>query len=168
MILRNDWPMLVLTFLLKGGLYQVIFLLRDLGFEAGVLSDGWSNCNLWLQPLLSIARWYSAEVIYIYIYIYMYICMCVCIYICVYIYMYIYIYIYIYIYMCVCIGYHRRGEVVSVFLVTIKLILPSLECDKLFITYLCLYLEQRPDYTFKLFILRVHFKMNSKLLFKIR
>ena len=42
----------------------------------------------------------------------------------------------------------------------IKLILPSLECDNLFITYLCLYLEQKPDYIFKIFILRVHFKMN--------
>ena len=49
----------------------------------------------------------------------------------------------------------------------IKLILPSLECDNLFITYLCLYLEQKPDYIFQLFILREHFKMNSKL-FKIR
>ena len=71
-----------------------------------------------------------------------------------------------------------RGEVISVLslerryhilskydIVTraIKLILPSLECDNLFITYLCLYLEQKPDYIFKLFILRVHFKMNSKL-----
>ena len=44
----------------------------------------------------------------------------------------------------------------------IKLILPSLEYDNLFITYLCLYLEQKPDYIFKLFTLRVHFKMNSK------
>ena len=85
--------------------------------------------------------------------------------------------------MYVCIGYHMRGEVISVLslkrrsergtkydIVTraIKLILPSLECDNLFITYLCLYLEQKPDYIFKLFILRVHFKMNSKLLFKIR
>ena len=52
----------------------------------------------------------------------------------------------------------------------IKLILPSLECDNLFITYLCLYLEQKPDYIFifKLFTLRVHFKINLKLLFKIR
>ena len=44
----------------------------------------------------------------------------------------------------------------------IKLILPSLEYDNLFIAYLCLYLEQKPDYIFKLFTLRVHFKMNSK------
>ena len=50
----------------------------------------------------------------------------------------------------------------------IKLILPSLECDNLFITYLFLYLEQKPDYIVKLFILRVHFKMNLKLLLKIR
>ena len=71
-----------------------------------------------------------------------------------------------------------RGEVISVLSLqrrfqtrvtrAIKLILPSLECDNLFITYLCLYLEQKPDYIFKLSILRVHFKMNSKLLFKIR
>ena len=27
----------------------------------------------------------------------------------------------------------------------IKLMLPSFECDNLFITYLCLYLEQKPD-----------------------
>ena len=75
------------------------------------------------------------------------------------------------------IGYHMRGEVISVLslerryhilykydIVTraIKLILPSLEYDNLFITYLCLYLEQKPDYIFKLFTLRVHFKMNSK------
>ena len=76
-------------------------------------------------------------------------------------------------------SYHMRSEVISVLslerlypkydIVTraIKLILQSLECDNLFITYLCLYLEQKPDYIFKLFILRVHFKMNSKLLFKI-
>ena len=50
----------------------------------------------------------------------------------------------------------------------IKLMLPSLKCDNLFITYFCLYLEQKPDYIFKLFILRVHFKMDSKLLFTIR
>ena len=36
------------------------------------------------------------------------------------------------------------------------------EYDNLFITYLCLYLEQKPDYIFKLFTFRVHFKMNSK------
>ena len=35
----------------------------------------------------------------------------------------------------------------------IKLILPSLECDNLFITYLCLYLGQKSDYIFTLFIL---------------
>ena len=46
----------------------------------------------------------------------------------------------------------------------IKLILPGLECDNLFIAYLCLYLEQKPDYIYKLFIL----EMNSKLLLKIR
>ena len=66
------------------------------------------------------------------------------------------------------IGYHMRGEVISglslesIVTRAIKLILPSLEYDNLFITYLCLYLEQKPDYIFKLFTLRVHFKMNSK------
>ena len=35
----------------------------------------------------------------------------------------------------------------------IKLILPSLECDNLFIKYFCLYLGQKSDYIFKLFIL---------------
>ena len=77
-------------------------------------------------------------------------------------------------------SYHMRGEVISVLslerryhilsrgtkydIVTraIKLILPSLEYDNLFITYLCLYLEQKPDYIFKLCTLQVHFKMNSK------
>ena len=62
----------------------------------------------------------------------------------------------------------ERGTKYDIVTRAIKLILPSLECDNLFITYLCLYLEQKPDYIFKLFILRVHFKMNSKLLFKIR
>ena len=75
-----------------------------------------------------------------------------------------------------------RGEVISVLslvrryhilkydIVTraIKLISPRLSYDNLFITYLCLYLEQKLDYILKSFILRVHFKMNSKLLFKIR
>ena len=70
-------------------------------------------------------------------------------------------------------SYERRGDISFIAkydIVTraIKLILPSLECDNLFITYLCLYLEQKPDYIFKLFILREHFKMNSKFLFKIR
>ena len=62
----------------------------------------------------------------------------------------------------------NEGQKYDIVTRAIKLILPSLECDNLFITYLCLYLEQKPDYIFKLFILRVHFKMNSKLLFKIR
>ena len=35
----------------------------------------------------------------------------------------------------------------------IKPILPSLECDNLFIIYFCLYLEQKSDCIFKLFIL---------------
>ena len=67
-------------------------------------------------------------------------------------------------------SYERRGDIsfiardIEYDIVTraIKLILPSLEYDNLFITYFCLYLEQKPDYIFKLFILRVHFKMNSK------
>ena len=62
----------------------------------------------------------------------------------------------------------ERGTKYDIVTRAIKLILPSLECDNLFITYLCLYLEQKPDYIFKLFILQVHFKMNSKLLFNIR
>ena len=74
----------------------------------------------------------------------------------------------------ICIGYHTRGEVISVlslerrYHVLSRVSAASLECDNLFITYLCLYLELKPDYIFKLFILQVHFKMNSKLLFKIR
>ena len=76
------------------------------------------------------------------------------------------------------IGYHVRGEVIpdsfiargtiSYFVTSerserrtkydivtraIKLIFPSLECDDLFITYLCLYLGQKSDYIFTLFIL---------------
>ena len=62
----------------------------------------------------------------------------------------------------------ERGTKYDMVTRALKLILPSLECDNLFITYLCLYLEQKPDDIFKLFILRVHFKMNSKLLLKIR
>ena len=62
----------------------------------------------------------------------------------------------------------ERGTKYDIVARAIKLILLSLECDNLFITYLCLYLEQKPDNIFKLFILRVHFKMSSKLLFKIR
>ena len=54
----------------------------------------------------------------------------------------------------------ERGTKHDIVSRAIKLILPILEYDNLFITYLCLYLEQKPDYIFKLFILRVHFKMN--------
>ena len=78
-----------------------------------------------------------------------------------------------YIYMYVCIGYHMRGEVISVLSLerryhilyrneSDKTDITEFEYDNLFITYLCLYLEQKPDYIFKLFTLRVHFKMNSK------
>ena len=61
----------------------------------------------------------------------------------------------------------ERGTKYDIVMRAIKLILPSLEYDNLFITYLCFYLEQKRDYIFKLFILRVHFKMNSKGVFKI-
>ena len=61
----------------------------------------------------------------------------------------------------------ERGTKYDIVTRAIKLILPSLECDNLFITYLCLYLEQKSDYIFKLFTLWVHFGMNAKLLFKI-
>ena len=71
------------------------------------------------------------------------------------------------------IGYHMRDEVISfiargsdfvtgersergtkydIITSAIKLILPSLECDNLFITYLCLYLGQKSDYIFTSFI----------------
>ena len=46
----------------------------------------------------------------------------------------------------------ERGTKYDIVTRAIKLILPSLECDNLFITYLCLYLEQKQDYIFKLFI----------------
>ena len=49
----------------------------------------------------------------------------------------------------------------------IKLILPSLECDNLFITYLCLYVGRKSDYIFKLLIIFLY-ELNTKLLFKIR
>ena len=62
----------------------------------------------------------------------------------------------------------ERGTKYDIVTRAIKLILPSLEYDNLFITYLCLYLGQKSDYIFTLFILRVHFRMNAKLLFKIR
>ena len=54
----------------------------------------------------------------------------------------------------------ERGTKHDIVTRAIKLILPSIEYDNLFITYLRLYLQQKPDYIFKLFILRVHFKMN--------
>ena len=69
-------------------------------------------------------------------------------------------------------SYERRGDISFIARETmtkydivtraIKLILPSLEYDNLFMTYLCLYQEQKPDCIFKLFTLRVHFKVNSK------
>ena len=43
----------------------------------------------------------------------------------------------------------ERGTKYDIVMRAIKLILPSLECDNLFITYLCLYLEQKSDYIFK-------------------
>ena len=57
-----------------------------------------------------------------------------------------------------------RGEVISdmiwydIVTRAIKLILPSLEYDNLFITYLCLYLEQKPDYILNY----LHFEYISK------
>ena len=62
----------------------------------------------------------------------------------------------------------ERGTKYDIVTRAIKLILTSLECDNLFTTYLCLYLGQKSDYIFKLFILWAHFGMNAKLLFKIR
>ena len=47
----------------------------------------------------------------------------------------------------------KRGTKYDIVTRAIKLILPSLECDNLFITYLCLYQEQKLDYIFTLFIL---------------
>ena len=65
-------------------------------------------------------------------------------------------------------SYERRGDIsfiaretISYFdIVTraIKLILPSLEYDNLFITYLCLYVEQKPDYILNY----LHFEYISK------
>ena len=42
----------------------------------------------------------------------------------------------------------ERGTKYDIVPRAIKLILPSLECDNLFITYLCLYLGQKSDYIF--------------------
>ena len=47
----------------------------------------------------------------------------------------------------------KRGTKYDIVTRAIKLILPNLECDNLFITYLCLYQEQKSDYIFTLFIL---------------
>ena len=47
----------------------------------------------------------------------------------------------------------ERGTKYEIVTRAIKLILPSLECDNLFITYLCLYLGQKSDYIFTLFVL---------------
>ena len=68
-----------------------------------------------------------------------------------------------YMYIYICIGYHMRGEVISVLsLERLYHILSRAYFVTSKGTYLCLYLEQKPDYIFKLFTLRVHFKMNSK------
>ena len=65
----------------------------------------------------------------------------------------------------------ERGTKYDIVTRAIKLILPSLECDNLFITYLCLYLGQKSDYIFTLFI-QLYFEYISewmqKLLFRIR
>ena len=42
----------------------------------------------------------------------------------------------------------ERGTKYDIVTGAIKLILPSLECDNLFITYLCLYQGQKSDYIF--------------------
>ena len=47
----------------------------------------------------------------------------------------------------------ERGTKYDIVTRAIKLILPSVEYDNLFITYLCLYLGQKSDYIFTLFIL---------------
>ena len=47
----------------------------------------------------------------------------------------------------------ERGTKYDIVTRAIKLISPNLECDNLFITYLCLYLGQKSDYIFTLFIL---------------
>ena len=54
-------------------------------------------------------------------------------------------------------SYERRGDISFIARETMSYFV----IFNLFITYLCLYLEQNPDYIFKWFILRVHFKMNS-------
>ena len=46
----------------------------------------------------------------------------------------------------------ERGTKYDIVTRAIKQILPSLECDDLFITYLCPYLGQKSDYIFTLFI----------------
>ena len=52
----------------------------------------------------------------------------------------------------------ERGTKYDIVTRAIKLILPSLEYDNLFITYLCLYLEQKPDYILNY----LHFEYISK------
>ena len=53
----------------------------------------------------------------------------------------------------------KRGTKYDI--VTIKLILPSLKWDNLFITYLCFHLEQNSDHIFKLLILWVYFESSD-------
>ena len=47
----------------------------------------------------------------------------------------------------------ERGTKYDIVTRAIRLILPSLECDNLFITYFCPYLGQKSHCIFKLFIL---------------
>ena len=47
----------------------------------------------------------------------------------------------------------ERGTRYDIVTKAIKLILPSLECDNLFIAFLCLYLVRKSDYIFKLLII---------------
>ena len=58
MIARNCLPILVLTFLLKGGLNHVTFLFLVLVLGGLSLALG-SNLSLCLKPLASRAAWYG-------------------------------------------------------------------------------------------------------------
>ena len=55
---RNALPMLLLTFLLKGGLNQIMFLDR-LRLRDGVVCGGGLNSRLWVYPLFFSASWYG-------------------------------------------------------------------------------------------------------------
>ena len=55
---RNALPMLLLTFLLKGGLNQIMFLDR-LRLRDGGVCGGGLNSRLWVYPLFFSASWYG-------------------------------------------------------------------------------------------------------------